>query len=277
MLEELEVVSKNEMDKLTNMESAYSYESMLKYCILNKEELLKEIEVPEIIYNLYNGTFKDSSYLERYNEYIKPVIDTKQLSTTYLKKGLSSSITNQLMVTIDEIYRTDLFDDLNDKEVLHMESILILSALISKGESLSKEDLDILLLSGLFYHLKEENKDLMSKYLYRRVKDEDIELIKQVIEYQTNKSTIKDQRVEKIAHILEDAINLDNINDKINETPNIITSLKFNVSRRLIKFSMQLNECIDTKLLKNKPLQEEPVNKNKNQNRVLSIFKKYIK
>ena len=158
-----------------------------------------------------------------------------------------------------------------------MESILILSALISKGESLSKEDLDILLLSGLFYHLKEENKDLMSKYLYRRVKDEDIELIKQVIRYQTNKSTIENQRVEKIAHILEDAINLDSLNDKINETPNIITSLKFNVSRRLIKFSMQLNECIDSKILKDKPLQEEPVNKNKNQNRVLSIFKKYIK
>lgn len=264
MLDELEDISNKEKDKGKNIQTAFDHEASIKFCKTTREKLMNSINVPESIYYLYNNSFKDDSYLSNYDTYLKPFISIKQFLPSDIKKELTQDLINQFMVTVNEIEEINLFGEITEDKK-HIENVLLFSIIIAKKLSLSKDDIDLLLLSCLYSNIPKEHKPLLDKYLIRN-HPEDKESIEMIITSQEKNNEMKKElpkRIKTISNILEDANNLDKTRFLKDITFNQ-DLLHYKESHQLIKFSAQLNECYLTNTLQ----ESKPIKKG------LSIFKK---
>lgn len=282
MIEELENVMKAENEKEYPDERIFDIDEVLAYCGEQREILSHSSKVSEYAFSLIDGTITDTTSLMEYNKYLKGTVkDEEQLSVSDIHEMLPSAIVDKLEVTISRIDNEELYTgrDRSAHSRKHAENVVLFSTIIGVQESLSDQDMDLLLTAALYHDAgRVDDKDvshaktsssLVEVNLAGKYPKEDLQIIRAVIEYhEVSEKKLEDgsidyspleeicrnlgidvkdekkmERVKKLAHCLKDA-------DALDRTRFVTTSeaflnpdfLHFETSHRLIRVGMQLNE-----------------------------------
>ena len=265
IIDELEDVlthEKNGRGKL--LYSPYSLSQDIKKI---RDHIIKKCDNPRHIISFFDKDIDDNSYLVEYNSKMQDKVTLEQYSINDLKNLISKDTKSKVFLTINEIDNDNLYpkDDIQTRR--HIENTLLLAGVIASQIELPDYDLDLLLLATLYHDIGKrgisnhaKSSSLVAYELLKdKYEDKEIKIIQAVIE--SHEDSEKDlseicnnlgldpldktlmMRIEKISYCLKDANNLDKTRYLSNSEEYFNSStLYFDVSKKLIKPVMQMNE-----------------------------------
>lgn len=269
IIEELtEILESEKKNHGTRLYSPYPY---LQDINKIKNKILSRNKDVHHISPILNNTINDESHLIEYNSQVKPLIGVEQYNLSDINSLIKDDVKNKVFLTINEIDNDDLYPKEDIETRRHIENVLLFSGIIATQVGLSNHDIDLLLLSSLYHDIGKRGKSnhalssslVAHELLKDKYEEQDIKIVQAIIEYheETDKEDIeclekicsdkgidsKDEelmkRIKKIAHCLKDANNLDKTRYLSNSNQFLRQdSLYFDVSKKLIKPSMQINE-----------------------------------